>query len=54
MNPTICICPYCEHKYKLGFDGTTEGCDVCLNIVRNPIDHSILEEVDTLTDMEKA
>jgi hypothetical protein len=47
MNPTICICPYCELRYSL-------GCDVCLSIVRNPLDHSILEEEDTLTDMEKA
>ncbi len=53
MTITICVCPYCEQKYKLGFDGTVEGCDVCLNIIRNPQDHSIIEE-DALTDMEKA
>lgn len=41
--PTVIyVCPYCEHKYKLGFDGTVDGCDECLGIVRNALDHSII------------
>jgi hypothetical protein len=52
------ICPHCEKKYRLGINGTVEGCDVCLSIIRNPLDNTIIEtineEEDALTDMEKA
>lgn len=49
----IYICPHCESPYALGENGTIEGCDVCLKIIRNPIDHTIIEE-DTLTSPENS
>lgn len=54
MNNDIYVCPHCEHKYILGKNGTVDGCDECLSIVRNPLDNTIIDDEDTLTDMEKA
>jgi len=55
---TVCICPMCEMPYALGVNGTVDGCDPCLRVVRNAIDNTIIDEqeadADTLTDMEKA
>lgn len=54
------ICPTCKRKYILGIDGTVNGCDECWGIVRNPIDHTIVNDEindeleDQLTDMEKS
>ena len=50
MNPIITICLYCEGKYKLGFDGTVDGCDACLGIVRNPVDGSIIDTPITVEE----
>lgn len=49
--PVIMTCLYCEGKYKLGFDGTVDGCDACLDIERNPVNGSIIiqpEKIDLL------
>lgn len=57
------VCPHCEGKYILGVNGTINGCDECLGIIRNLIDNTIIDEglnwladfdADSLTDMEKA
>jgi hypothetical protein len=61
MSETICICQNCGQRYILGMSGTVLGCDSCLLIIRNPVDHTIIDtwngtpdEEDSLTDMEKA
>jgi hypothetical protein len=60
MNKKQTICPHCLKPYTLGVDGVVDGCDDCMAIVRNPVDHTVVEEdysevfEDTLTDMEKA
>lgn len=51
---TEMTCPQCGSKYILGLNGTVDGCDDCECITRNELDHSIIEEEDSLTDMEKA
>lgn len=51
-NQPVYVCPHCEGRYILGKNGTVDGCDVCLNVIRNT-DGTVIEE-DTLTDMEKA
>lgn len=28
-------CPYCLGEYSLGIDGTVDGCDRCMGIVRD-------------------
>ena len=48
------ICPHCLGSYMLGVNGTIYGCDVCLKIVRNQVDNTVIEEEDSLTDMEKS
>jgi hypothetical protein len=59
------VCPHCEKRYTLGVDGTIEGCDPCMNVIRNKLDGTIIqpvgypflpmfEEFDSMTDMEKA
>jgi hypothetical protein len=45
----VVTCSHCLKPYVLGETGTVEGCDVCLNIVRNQMDGTIIS-----TDMEKA
>ena len=57
----VCICSHCLEPYTLGVTGTVEGCDVCLKIVRNKFDGTVIstaydavETEDQLTDMEKA
>ena len=64
--PITPICPFCENPYQLGVTGTVEGCDECLGVIRNPLDHTIIfdfnenfetkftDDEDTLTDLEKA
>jgi hypothetical protein len=42
----IMICPHCLHPYVLGITGTVDGCDECMSIVRNPLDHTVIEEED--------
>lgn len=55
MTPQLVyVCPHCERKYILGKTGTVDGCDDCLEIMRNELDGTIIEDTDTLTDMEKA
>lgn len=44
MSNVIMKCPHCEQEYQLGISGTVDGCDPCLNILRNPIDHTIINE----------
>lgn len=64
---TTLTCPHCQKKYTLGVDGIVHGCDVCLAVIRNPIDHTVIEDdfsnlfpedeltdEDAMTDMEKA
>jgi protein-arginine kinase activator protein McsA len=49
------VCQHCESNYIIGITGTVMGCDQCLKVTRNPIDHTIIDDdEDTLTDMEKA
>lgn len=46
-------CPMCGHPYTLGVDGTVDGCDVCLKVVRNAIDNTILDindEIDVVLE----
>lgn len=59
----VITCPHCLKPYVLGKTGTVTGCDVCENVIRNKFDGSIIpsewdamtaEDVDALTDMEKA
>lgn len=59
----VMTCPHCLKPYVLGKTGTVTGCDVCENVIRNKFDGSIIptewdamtaEDVDALTDMEKA
>ncbi len=53
--PIIYVCPHCERRYTLGVNGTVEGCDECMQVVRSQLDNTIIEDYeDTLTDMEKA
>lgn len=52
-NTTVYICPHCECPYALGVNGTIDGCDDCLKIVRNNLDGTVIDE-DPMTDMEKA
>lgn len=40
---TKSICPGCGRLYILGITGTVDGCDKCQRIIRNPIDHSIID-----------
>jgi hypothetical protein len=50
------ICPHCERPFVLGLTGTIEGCDECLEIIRNT-DGTVIDNFDTedeMTDMEKA
>jgi len=47
------ICFGCGHEYTLGITGVVDGCDVCMEIVRNPVDNSIIE-VEPLTEVEQA
>jgi len=54
MNSPIYVCPHCEKRYTLGVNGTVEGCDDCMNVIRNQVDNTIIEEEDELTEMEKA
>jgi len=45
MNETktpVTRCQHCGHQYQLGITGTVEGCGVCLAIIRNPRDNSII------------
>lgn len=53
-NNKLCVCPTCGDLYTLGVTGTVQGCDVCQGISRNPIDHTIIDDEDELTDPEKA
>ena len=53
MTNVIVVCKYCEKKYALGMNGTVDGCDVCLEIIRN-LDGQVIDEEDSLTDMEKS
>lgn len=45
MNKTnnLSICPHCEEKYTLGQNGTIDGCDECLRVIRNAIDNTIID-----------
>lgn len=53
MNSTsvIYVCPCCDKRYTLGVDGTIEGCDKCMTVIRNALDGTVIEE-DVMTDME--
>ncbi|MBI5950182.1 MAG: hypothetical protein HY865_00880 [Chloroflexi bacterium] len=44
MSKSETICPHCLKPYTLGVDGVEEGCDTCMAIVRNPLDHSIVQD----------
>ena len=46
MNISRLTCPHCQQPYVLGLTGTVDGCDNCLEITRNPIDHTIIDEID--------
>lgn len=52
-------CPHCGKPYTLGVDGVVDGCDECMAIVRNPLDHTVVEEdfstmfEDDMTGAEK-
>lgn len=37
------ICPMCEKEYTLGVNGTVDGCDRCLHVVRNAIDNTVID-----------
>lgn len=51
-NKVIVVCPHCEKKYTLGKDGTVEGCDVCLKIIRN-LDGTVIED-SPLVEVEQS
>jgi hypothetical protein len=48
LNLSVLICPFCWRDYFLGLNGTVDGCDHCLNVIRNsvPLGHTIIEEVE--------
>lgn len=50
----VAVCQNCEHQYTLGITGTVEGCDKCLRIERNPLDHSIINYGSSLMESEDA
>ncbi len=55
MNNPIELTCTCGRGYILGMNGTVDGCDECQGVIRNPLDHTIIDEPeDSLTDMEKA
>lgn len=55
MEPVKCKCPHCKQTYELGITGTVDGCDECLGIVRNPIDHTIINMGElTFSEPEEA
>lgn len=37
-------CPHCHEGFTLGVNGTVNGCDQCLGILRNPIDNTIIDQ----------
>lgn len=37
-------CPSCKDTYTLGVNGTVHGCDRCEGVIRNPVDHSIIDD----------
>ena len=58
-------CVHCEQYFVMGRSGVTTFagpmCDKCANVVRNPLDGTVVsihpafaEQEDSLTDMEKA
>lgn len=58
---TVVMCSHCQMPYALGVNGTVEGCDECMSVIRNALDGTIIstmydavETEDELTDMEKA
>lgn len=42
----IVVCPYCEHKYTLGVNGTVDGCDPCMKVIRNAVSNTIIDMYD--------
>lgn len=42
----VVVCPHCEHKYTLGVDGTVDGCDACMNVIRNAVSNTIIDMYD--------
>lgn len=48
------VCQICENQYIIGFTGTVEGCDKCLHIDRNPLDHTIINYGNSLMESEEA
>lgn len=53
MNEKI-VCPHCEHKYTLGVNGTVDGCDECMHVIRNAVDNTIIDLADeALIEMEQ-
>jgi len=63
----ILRCIHCGNFYNRGINGTVSGCDTCEGNIRNPIDHTIINDKiildlaplmsndeDPMTDMEKA
>ena len=39
----VAVCQHCDHNYIIGISGTVEGCDKCMHITRNAIDHTIID-----------
>lgn len=51
----VLVCPYCENKYTLGKNGTVDGCDECMKVIRNAVDNTIIDLHDEAEiEMENA
>jgi hypothetical protein len=48
LNLDVLVCPFCWQDYFLGLNGTVDGCDPCLTVIRNPVDHTIIEEGESV------
>jgi hypothetical protein len=46
MNKKYVRCSYCGQWYTLGVDGTVDGCDTCMEIIRNQLDGTIIEDYE--------
>jgi deoxycytidylate deaminase len=38
------ICPHCKKEFDLGYNGTVDGCDDCLNVKRDSHEHAWFPE----------
>lgn len=37
-------CKYCGKRYRMGYDGTVDGCDECLHFIQNPAGFALVSD----------